>query len=896
MQISEVTELDKADRDIEWLMGLFREVLQETGSPQLAQLLPWGENPAPAVPLPRSKRAIQALAMTFQLLNQVEENAAAQTRRQSEASLGVGHERGLWGQILQQLLQQGFGHIDIAAVLPQIHVEPVLTAHPTEAKRATVLEHYRHLYLLLVRRENPIWTGLEREALSEEVKTTLETLWRTGDIFLEKPDVASELRNILYYLRRVFPEVLHQLDARLSQVWSATGGDPGLLARVDQFPRLTFSTWVGGDRDGHPLVTDQVTREALGELRRQALDLQSALLTQLGQRLSLSDQIQEPPPTLLAEVARVAASCGSDGAAAVARNPNEPWRQWINLMLLRLPARADTWTYLRAEELLTDLNLLTTALDEIGAGRLARSEVLPVQRAVQCFGFHLADLDIRQNSAFHDRALSQILEAAGMADSDYANWDDHRKRQFLTEELVSPRPFCRADMPLGPEASAVISCYRVLAEQWRQHGQAGLGALIVSMTRSVNDLLVVYLFAREVGLICAGESGPYCPLQVVPLFETIEDLQESPAILEAFFAHPLTQRSLEARQRVQQIMVGYSDSNKDGGILASLWGLYRAQTRLVDQARTQGIRLRFFHGRGGTISRGSGPAGRFIRFLAPGSLEGDLRLTEQGETIAQKYANRISAVYNLELLLAGVTGATLSTRSPQAQPPDLGDSLDQLAQWSRDAYAALLHSEGFITYFRQATPIDVIEQNLIGSRPSRRSGKQSLADLRAIPWVFSWSQSRFYLSGWFGVGTALERLHQQQPQAFEALKQHLLTWAPLHYALANAATSVMTANPEIIQLYASLVQDAVLRERLTSTILGEHARTRNFLELLYGGPLEHKRPYPARLIEKRQAALNQLHQHQVELLREWRANAQDDLLRRLFLTVNAIAAGLRTTG
>jgi phosphoenolpyruvate carboxylase len=270
-------------------------------------------------------------------------------------------------------------------------------------------------------------------------------------------------------------------------------------------------------------------------------------------------------------------------------------------------------------------------------------------------------------------------------------------------------------------------------------------------------------------------------------------------------------------------------------------------------------------------------------------------MTEQGETIAQKYANRISAVYNLELLLAGVTGATLTARS-RAPEPELESIMDGLAEWSRDTYSSLLEDPGFLAFFRQVTPIDVIEQTRIGSRPSRRSGQQSLADLRAIPWVFSWSQSRFYLSGWFGVGTALERLDREQPQAFTQLGQHLISWTPLHYALANAATSVMTACPEIMRLYGGLAKSDPNRDRLLDTILEEYERTRAWLERLYGGTLEQKRPYPARGIEKRQQALKQLHHLQVELLREWRAEPSDDLLTRLLLTVNAIAAGLRTTG
>ncbi|GAB4110258.1 MAG: phosphoenolpyruvate carboxylase [Roseiflexaceae bacterium] len=901
-----LTDLEKADHDIDWLMACFREVLIETGSPEIAAMLPWQD---PSATLhPSHDRAIQAFAIAFQLLNQVEENAATQTRRLVEEANGPAAERGLWGQILQQLREAGISDDQIAAALPQIRVEPVLTAHPTEAKRATVLEHYRALYLNLVKRENPIWTPFERAAIREDVKATLERIWRTGDIFLEKPDVASELRNVIYYLRRVFPDVREQLDLRLQQIWAGTGGDPQALQHADAFPRLSFSTWVGGDRDGHPLVTAETTAHALSELRHHALELLRSQLQQLTQQLSLSDQIQPPPPALAGYLHQIASQCGEAGRQALARNPNEPWRKMVNLMIIRLPLgdHPASYCYQYAEELATDLTLLADSLQEVGAHRLAQHDVFRVQRTLATFGFHLASLDIRQNSTFHDRAVEQLLRAAGMPETDFGTWSEQRRLEFLNHELRSPRPFTRPDMQLGNEATAVLECYRVVRSHLQRYGSAGIGALIISMTRSVSDLLVVYLLAREVGLLHESADGPICPLMVVPLFETIEDLEQSPAILAEFLRHPITQRSLAAQPDsppVQQVMVGYSDSNKDGGMLASLWNLYRTEGRLAQVGSDHGIRIRFFHGRGGTISRGAGPSGRFIRALPPQALAGDLRMTEQGETIAQKYANRINAAYNLELLIAGVAGATLlGQRQPSSRHP-LEAILDQLANTSRSAYVDLVQQPGFITFFGQATPIDVIEQSRIGSRPARRTGRRSLADLRAIPWVFSWSQARFYLSGWYGVGSALEHAAATDPTIIEQLAAQRLAWAPLHYIISNAATSIMTADPVVMAQYAELVDDPTIRQSIGSLIQAEFERTRRMLELLYGGPLEQVRIRPARLLQKREEGLRQLHERQISLLREWRAATQhgqsthaEQLLTSLLLSVNAIAAGLRTTG
>jgi phosphoenolpyruvate carboxylase len=456
----------------------------------------------------------------------------------------------------------------------------------------------------------------------------------------------------------------------------------------------------------------------------------------------------------------------------------------------------------------------------------------------------------------------------------------------------------------------VLSTYRILVEHLRSCGSGGLGVLIVSMTRRLSDLLAPYLFAREVGLAASTRDGLACRLPVVPLFETIDDLARSPDILRAFLQHPMTARSLEAQRHesggdhlVQEVMVGYSDSNKDGGILASLWSLYRAEAALVRVGQEAGVRIRFLHGRGGTMSRGGGPEHRFVKAIHPSALSGDLRLTEQGETIAQKYANRLTAVYNLELLFAGMTRATLLDWHNPEPGHVLEPTLDWLADESRRTYSRLLETEGFVTFFRQATPIDVIEESRIGSRPSRRTGQPALADLRAIPWVFSWSQARFYLSGWYGVGSALERLLAEHPQQFALLSTHLHTWAPLHYALSNAATCLAAADPDVMNEYAWLVEDAALRDQFLARITGELERTSRMLEQIYGGTLAERRPNIDGSLRVRRQPLRVLHRQQIALLREWRGlrqRGEDDgaaaLLPGLLLTVNAIASGLGATG
>ncbi|HYE07726.1 MAG TPA: phosphoenolpyruvate carboxylase [Planctomycetota bacterium] len=899
----------KIDRDLAYVMTCFREVLIELGEPELATRLPWGAEPGTASHREWRDRDIQVLSIAFQLLNMVEENAAAQARRLRESEQGILREPGLWGHSLVGLKKAGFTAEAIAAVLPSVRVEPVLTAHPTEAKRATVLEQHRNLYLLLLKRENLMWTPAEQAAIREELKDALERLWRTGEVYLAKPDVDAERRGALHYLRDIFPDVLPRLDARLRQAWTEVGFDAELLD--GHMPSVSFGNWVGGDRDGHDLVTAAVTQETFLELRRNGLVVMQTQLRRLAEKLSLSERLHRPPDVLVAAIARLSAEIGDAGRAALARNPEEPWRQYVNLMMARLPEarafadRAEPGRYARPQELLADLAVLRDSLIAVRAHRLVLADVVPAQRAVEVFGFHLASLDIRQNSAFHDRALAQILVAAGFDAADFPLWTEERRLTLLDHELRSPRPLAHEDAEPGAEGKAVLECHRVVARQRAAYGADGIGSFIVSMTRSLSDLLVVYVLAREAGLTRPSPDGLVCVVPVVPLFETIEDLERAPQILRSFLGHPVTARSLrlDGRSPVQQVMLGYSDSCKDGGILMSQWGLHRAQAELTKVADEFGVRLRFFHGRGGTVSRGAGPTHRFLEALPPGSLTGEMRVTEQGETIAQKYANLGSATYNLELLQAGAAATTIRHRAARTEVESGTELINRLASRSRLAYESLIQAEGFLVYHGEATPIDALEASSIGSRPARRTGRRTLADLRAIPWVFSWNQSRHYLPGWYGMGTALEELHEKDAKGFAELGTLARTWPFLRYVLTNVETNLASADLDLMHDYASLVHSAEIRDRFYGMMAGEYKRLGDMFTLLFGGDMKERRPRMWQTLLQRDAALRSLHAHQIGLLRQWRdaktdgdKARQDQLLPTLLLSINAVASGLRTTG
>lgn len=859
----------------------------------------------PAGPSEHSSRYCQALSIVFQLLDVVEENTSNQVRRRADDPRRREGEPGFWLWNLNDLRQRGFSEEEVRQVMRGVSAEPVLTAHPTEAKRATVLEHHRTLYLLLVERDNRNFTEVELAIFERRMKAALERLWRTGEIRQERPDIASEVTGVLHYLRTVFPEAVELLDLRFQHCWRAVfGTEPPPL------PRLAVGSWVGGDRDGHPFVTPAVTAETLQLLRKNALLVVRERLLQLGARLSMAEANSPVPQPLQERIAELAAKLGDPLAGpALARNSGEPWRQLVNLMLARLSDAEQV----SPQELLADLTLIEHSLKQAGARHVAEVDVRPAAAVVRSFGFHLAALDVRQNSAYHDRAIGGLLEAAGLPRTDYANWSEGEKLEFLNRELTTLRPFTAPHTPLEAEALHMTSLFRVLREHIDRHGSAGLGPIIVSMTRSVADLLGVYLLAREAGLLVATPAGLACELPVVPLFETIRDLEHSGSVIEAFLKHPITRQTLEQTRREPEppeavIMLGYSDSNKDGGVLASQWALYGAERRLSQVAQINHVRLAFFHGRGGTVGRGAGPTHFFLEALPPGSLTGRMRITEQGEVISQKYANRLTATYHLERLLAGVTRTSLLHQrqlrerheSPETasafEPHPLEEVWSRVAERSYSAYRALVEAEGFAAFFRAATPIDAVEQTQLGSRPSRRTGAESLDDLRAIPWVFSWSEARFHLPGWYGAGTGLDDLRRASPEDWRSLCAQASAWPMLCYLLHNVEASLLMASPDVMLLYASLAPDAHLRTKFMDLILREYRLAVARLADLFGAPAAQRRPRLAMAIELRKEALWQLHQDQVRLLAEWRRDPAEETLRALLLTVNAIGMGQKMTG
>ncbi len=913
-------KLGKPYYDLEFLLNCLRETLIENGEGDIARFIPWINTNLEMDPLDLNEKHIQLHSLVFQLVNMVEINGAVQHRRQMEEEHSMASVNGLWANCLQSLKDAGIRDKDIAEHLHEIKVEPVLTAHPTEAKRSTVLEHQRTLYLLVVKRENQMYTAREQDEIRNEIKLVLYRLWKTGEVFTEKPDVISELRSILHYMVNVFPEVLPVLDHRLQEAWRVTGFDIKFIRDYDRMPRLTFGNWVGGDRDGHPLVTAQVTQETLYSLRLNALVVIRRKLIELVRNISFSLEFDDADRSMRERILTIKEELGIEADEAFERNKGEAFRQFINLIMAKLPLdiQRDHATalldkkgaYQHADELIGDLKLLYNSLIKYGAETIAFSDINDMLRMVHTFGFHLARLDVRQNSQFHEQAVVQLMNAASLDGNWYAAAGEDERVKFLTEELKSNRPFTHPSMKLDQQAQEMKECFNVLAQHIDLYGQEGIGALIISMTTSLSDLLEVYILARESGLTRRTEEGLICILPVVPLFETIGDLQNGHLILKKFLDHPFTQRSLKYLQRlnrekqpVQQVMVGYSDSNKDGGILASQWNLFQAQTNLARVGIECGVKIRFFHGKGGTISRGAGPTHWFIKSLPSISMNGDIRLTEQGETISQKYANKINASYNLELLIASTTLATLRNNSNGFKEYPLSGIMEKLSSESFQYYNQLINHEYFLRFFSEATPIDAIEASNIGSRPARRTGRRTFEDLRAIPWVFSWSQTRYNITSWYGLGTTMLNFIETNPKEFEQFKKAMISDPLIRYVFTNVDTSLAATDEEIMTAYADLVEDEKVKTVILNMFLDELAKTRKTLDILLEKPISERRSQHYYSNVLRADAMFGLHMNQIALLRRWRKQKKDGdykeadkTLLRLLVSINAISSALRHTG
>lgn len=906
--------LGKPYYDLEFLLNCLKEVLIENKEFELVEIIPWLYPNRNFDKISFDSKHFHLFSVAFQLLNLVETNGAVQNRRISEEKNNLSSINGLWGNSLQQLKENNISEEQILDSLGEIEVQPVLTAHPTEAKRPVVLKKYRELYLLLLKRENSMYNSYEVEENRNQIKRVLNAIWHIDEFYMEKPNVETELKNVLHYFTNIFPEIIEITHRRLVQAWKFNGFDTNKLIQNNSFPLIKFGSWIGGDRDGHPLVTAELTDYTLKRLRLNSFLILRNELLKLAEDLSFYFDLNELPKIISSRLKEIISENGKQLKSLVRANKREAFKLYVLSLLSKLPVDIGQGqvfeliekrgSYQHQEQLLHDLLILKNGLSEIGEESLIYNSIAPVIQKTKTFGFHLAQLDVRQNSAYYEKALFQIIKASNSP----GNYSNENKTQLIQQELKSHRPFINNWDQLPMEAKSVLDCFKVIKDHSDRYSGNALGSLIVSMTRNENDLLSVYLLAREVGLTLFEETLAI-KLHVVPLFETIEDLIASPEILDRYLSIPEVQNSLEYQRkqnkrpsRFQEIMIGYSDSNKDGGILASTWYLYKAQKELTEIGKRHNVQLKFFHGKGGSISRGAGPVHWFLRSLPHGTLNGQIKMTEQGETIEKKYANKGNAAYNIEVMLSGSTLNTLLHKYHKTQENKAAEIVEFMGDEGKKFYSKLLRNEHFLEFYRQATPIDVIEQSKIGSRPSRRTGKPTFADLRAIPWVFSWSQSRFHITSWYGVGSTLEKLKNEHPKMFNTLKQLIKTSHYVRYMFTNIDTSLASTDEKIMTAYAQLVKNPVVRAAIMDQIMNELKKTRAYLEALIGRPMEIRRKNHFHSTAFRAEIMDVLHKNQIEILENWRQDNYDSEkekekdLNLLLMSVNAISNAMGTTG
>lgn len=849
---------------------------------------------------PSDEKTVQSLSIYFQLMTLVEENAATQYRRKRENQEEIYSIRGSWGEAFKIWKDKKVSEEEMLKAISSTRVIPVLTAHPTEAKRVTVIEIHRELYLLLTKRENSSLSKLEQNSIREDIISLLERWWRTGEIYLEKPQIEDERANVVYYFSKIFPKLLEKSDELLKNSWIEIGLTASKIKDPEVFPKINFGSWVGGDRDGHPFVTPKITQDTLELHRTKALQLLQEKLKEAAIKFSVSAVTNPIPYQLLENIEVKAKELGKRGTQAVERNPYEPWRQYINLLIVKLENTitknvADSTTYYKSSrDLKEDLKFFKDILVKNGMQGLAESLLFQLQRLVDCFGFHLAKIDIRQNSAFHDKAISQILKVNGEKDFDFGSWSEEKRVNYLSKLLNDYTPITDITVSYGTEADNVLDCYRVVRNHINLYGSEGIGSFIISMTRSLSDILVVYLLMKETQLLNTT-------IKVVPLFETIEDLDNGPAILEKFLQHPVSQSRATLINYEQEVMLGYSDSNKDGGTISSKWNLYKAERELSKSAAKNNFNAYFFHGAGGTISRGGGKYHRFLESMPANTVNGTIKITIQGETISQLFGNPVTATYNLNALASGVAKQTISSKYPAKGNELPFDIMEYLSQKSFEHYRDLIETDGFISFYGKATCIDVLEKSKIGSRPARRTGTRSLDDLRAIPWVFSWNLSRISLTGWYGLGSALQSLKTEKPEDFQTLKSSINDWSFLKFLIIQTETNLILSNEEMMHKYAVLDKDDDERKVFMDKILLDYKNAFKLIEELFEMSATDRRLGQYDNAIWRNDKLDILHNLHIKYLKEWRAipdntNEKEQLLTKLLSIINAISSGLKNTG
>ncbi|MHA1598782.1 MAG: phosphoenolpyruvate carboxylase [Alphaproteobacteria bacterium] len=841
---------------------------------------------------------IRAFSLFSHLAN-IAEDLHHIRRTRSHDRAGDRPRRGTMASELMRAAEAGISADDLRAFFAEAHVVPVLTAHPTEVRRKSTMQHELAIAALLSRREQSELTPTERTEIDAQIRRTVLALWQTGMLRNSRLNVLDEVGNGQTYFDYTFfeqlPKIYRAIEDQLADMPDGDGAEP--IA-----PFLQIGSWIGGDRDGNPFVTADVLRDTVCRHANKVFKFYFGEMHRLGGELSMSSFLVTVPVAL-----QKLAERSPDTSP---HRDSEPYRRAISGMYARLAATAkknglgepprrpygDAEPYQGADEMACDLEAIHEALVETGLATLADGRLRDLRRAVSCFGWHLTSLDLRQNSSVHERVVAELFQGSGDG-ADYAGLDEDRRIDLLTAELGAARTLLRDDASYSDETQSEMDIFQATVDARTMLGPATITTSIISNTQSVSDILELAVLLKQVGLVTAdGDSA----LHIVPLFETIADLRNCIQIMDRLLSIPEYRALVDSHDGVQEIMIGYSDSNKDGGFVTSGWELYKAQTGLIDLFRQHGVKMRLFHGRGGTVGRGGGPSYDAILAQPAGAVQGQLRMTEQGEIISSKYSNAELGRRNLEILAAATLEATL-LQDDRPQPPDAYlAAMEELSAHAFTAYQDLVYkTEGFEDYFWASTVINEIATLHIGSRPASRRQTHKIEDLRAIPWVFSWAQCRLMLPGWYGFGTAVEKWLADNPDTGMDLLQELYRdWPFFHAQLSNMDMVLSKSSIAIARRYSELVPDEALRKRIFARIRAEWQRSIDaLLAISKHDKLLQSNPLLERSIRNRFPYLDPLNHLQVEMMQEYRQHEQGrKVLRGIQLTINGISAGLRNSG
>jgi len=856
---------------------------------------------------------IRAFSVFFSLSN-IAEEASQHRRRRQQVRTAKRLWPGSFDATFRELKESGMDAGQFQTLLDQLAYRPVFTAHPTEAKRRTIMVAMRHIFLTAEQLNDPRHNKEQRQALKNRLETQIQTLWKTDEVRTSKPKVHDEIRSGLYYFREslfaAVPQIYRYMEKAANRIC-----EQGNTLSVPSM--LKFGSWIGGDRDGNPFVLPETTEDAVRLHAREILMEYIRRMHELKQILTHSSKMCEPSAAMIESLESVDGQLTAEIFKSKPRQfQHEPYRRKLAIMQHQLELTLQKIVqpieggepppitgYIHQQQFLDDLYIIRDSLIAHGDAAAANAELKDLIRLAETFGFNLVNLDIRQESTRHTEAVSEII--SNCLDIDYATLGETERMSLLGDLVASGECTAPDHDSLTADTAQTLDVFAVMCKMQEEISPEAFGEYVISMTHEASHVMEVMFLASLRGLAGKHDGKWFCHISISPLFETIEDLSHVEPVLERLLSHPVYAELIRTMGNKQEIMLGYSDSCKDGGIFASAWSLYQAQEKIIAIAGKHGIRIRLFHGRGGTMARGGGPTHETILAYPPGTVQGETKFTEQGEVLFYKYNNPETAEYELSVGMTGLLKAS-SHLVGTAQPinPDFLSALSGLSRVGERTYRALIdETDGLIDYFYEATPVSEIGMMNIGSRPSHRKKQdRSKNSLRAIPWVFGWAQSRHTIPAWYGIGSALEKWSGGDPEKLDQLRQMYKTWPFFHSFLSNTQMALFKADMDIAKEYAELCEDQEHAKSIYNQIREEHERTiRMVLSIAEIDGLMEDTPEIALSLKRRNPYLDPLNHIQIALIKRYRDESLPDEQREQWLTpllrsINAIAAGMRNTG